>query len=184
MTLAFRRLNGSLPNEFWLSLLSPPTLKTMMIMTTKKTPSASLRAAFVALLLTTTFLVAQAQTTDPTSQSSLSLSSWSCRLITFLPFTDLREGPEEPHANPNQYGYGNYRDEAEATEHARNLLAAAEMARQDFVSSYFVSRWESSKNVCLFCAPSQKTHAFSCLFSLLYSSACHRTLATLVWYPN
>lgn len=66
----------------------------------------------------------------------------SCRLVTFLPFTDLRKGPDEPHANPNQYGYGNYRDEAEATEHARSLLAAAEMARHDFVSSSTLERLE------------------------------------------
>ena len=57
-----------------------------------------------------------------------------CRLLTYIPFSDLRVGPPDPHANPGQYGFGNWPDEASLAEASISLLAAAEMARQHFVS--------------------------------------------------
>ena len=58
----------------------------------------------------------------------------SCRLVTFLPFTDMREGPDPPHANEGQYGYGNWPSQAHLSNYSTALLAAAEMARRHFVS--------------------------------------------------
>ena len=58
----------------------------------------------------------------------------ACRLLTYIPFTDLRVGPNGQHANEPQYGYGNWPNEAALANASISLLAAAEMARQHFVS--------------------------------------------------
>lgn len=71
-----------------------------------------------------------------TSLTAAAVDPKQCRLASFIPFSDQREGPDEPHANPNQYGYGNWLDAEHLQANAINLLAAAELARKHFVSCY------------------------------------------------
>lgn len=56
-----------------------------------------------------------------------------CRLLTYIPFTDLREGPGGDHQNPGQYGYGNWPDAQALADSSISLVAVAEMAQRHFV---------------------------------------------------
>jgi len=58
----------------------------------------------------------------------------TCRIVTFIPFTDLREGPDEEVADEGveYYGYGSWPDPETLAKASYSLLAAAELARIHF----------------------------------------------------
>lgn len=58
-----------------------------------------------------------------------------CRLVTFIPFDDLREPPplEVEHQDPRlSYGYGTWPNASTMAKASYSLMAAAEMARKHF----------------------------------------------------
>lgn len=83
-------------------------------------------AAAVLLVLATL-----AALTPLLSAQNLQQQNQQCRLVTYIPFNDLRRSPN----NPDVYGYGNWPDEATLSQDSISLLAAAEMARRHFVRS-------------------------------------------------
>lgn len=60
----------------------------------------------------------------------------SCLLVHFLPFTDLRDGPPQAHADISMpaYGYGTWKDQASLGDAALSWMVAAELARVHFNS--------------------------------------------------
>ena len=66
-------------------------------------------------------------------------SGTHCRLLTFIPFTDEREGMTFPHnvSDPDylRYGFGSWPNEETLGKAAYSLMASAEMARRHFVSN-------------------------------------------------
>lgn len=79
------------------------------------------------------FLVVVVCVLAPVVSIQLQDNGTSCRLLTYVPFTDLRLGPGD-YANPDAYGFGNWPGEEALSEAAISLVAVAEMARQHFVS--------------------------------------------------
>jgi len=56
-----------------------------------------------------------------------------CRITTFIPFTDVREGAPDDHANEGSYGYGSWPSAEVLGKAAFSLMTSAEMARRHFV---------------------------------------------------
>ena len=80
-----------------------------------------------ALVLTTVCLATNAQ--------KLQDNGKSCRLATFIPFTDMRPGAPGDHENDQSFGYGAWPSAEVLGAASFSLMAAAEMARQHFVST-------------------------------------------------
>lgn len=57
----------------------------------------------------------------------------ACRLITFIPFSDLRPGLDD---EEESYGYGSWPSAESLGKAGFSLMASAEMARRHFVSKY------------------------------------------------
>lgn len=70
----------------------------------------------------------------------------TCPLVVFIPFTDIREGPPEAIVEPGveYYGYGEWPSPESLGKAAFSWMAAAQMAKDHFVSS------QSSDTYCSF----------------------------------
>lgn len=93
----------------------------------------------VSMMMMTTRMIVLVLTLFSTSTTAAGLQLQSngteCRLLVYIPFSDLRKGPTAVHANkPYQYGYGNWPSETSLAHASISLLAAAELARKHFVS--------------------------------------------------
>lgn len=56
----------------------------------------------------------------------------TCNLATFVPFTDIRPGPPDAHANMNTYGYGTWPNASALAQASFSLVAAAALAQDHF----------------------------------------------------
>jgi Receptor family ligand binding region len=68
------------------------------------------------------------------SSRSSSQSGNNCKVATFIPFTDTRDGPFLQHANPGweYYGYGTWPSPRELAKASYSLMATAQMAADHF----------------------------------------------------
>ena len=56
----------------------------------------------------------------------------TCKVVTFLPFTDTRSGPRDLNEETVTYGYGTWPDAQALAKASYSLLATAQMAKQHF----------------------------------------------------